>query len=317
MINGFYTKNEVVRVKTAESTTDMTSYNVKITTEIMKNVTSRISLIEAIEAYNEDHKLPYNKRIRYSIAVSNVYIAVLKAYKLSETEICVIGWDQNGYPSITYNDKGAIEKAMAGISTHVIKIDNINDVVIGNYDSTKIGNIFTYETVDEISEKELLSKLNRVIDSMTTLICSGYYRSALEKFTYEFNRNKFNSYSYEHKNVAYTKYVELYAKYILMLKDIVGNSLDSGRITYTDTNSDNKIHNRFEFIESDDEIDDLLKVYYREARENTEIFKKNYDTYKRELMEKTFTTDELNTFKQLIDFDHLKLDENGNPYWVE
>ena len=125
MIDGFYTKDEIVRVNTTESQTDMTSYNVKITTEIMKNVTSRISLINAIEKYNEDHKLPYNKRIRYSIAVSNNYIAVLKAYKLSDTELCVIGWDQNGYPSITYNDKGTIEKAMASLSTHDISIDNI------------------------------------------------------------------------------------------------------------------------------------------------------------------------------------------------
>ena len=100
-----------------------------------------------------------------------------------------------------------------------------------------------------------------------------------------------------------------------MLKDIVGNSVDSGRIIYTDTNS-NKTHNRFEFIESVDKIDDLLKVYYLGARDNTETFKKNYDTYKRELMEKTFTFAELETFKKLIDFEHLRLNENGNPYWI-
>ena len=290
MINGFYSKEDIVNVK--DTNTNMTQYNVDITTEIMQGVTSRIGLIEAIEAYNEDHKLPYNKRIQYTIAVSNNYIAVLKAYRLENNgnEICVIGWDQNGYPAITYNDKGSIDKAMAGLSTHIINIDNINDVVIGNYDKTKIGDVFNYNTVDEISEKELIKKLSATIDSITTLVCNGYYRSALSKFTYEFNRNNFNDYTYEHKNTAYSLYLRLYTKYILLLKDIVFDSMNEGRIKYTDSTIANKVHNRFEFIDSLDNIDDLMKYYYYDIY-NSEDYKNNYEANKSALLEKTFSTE--------------------------
>lgn len=316
MLNGFYTKDDIVDVR--DTNTNMTQYDVKITTEIMQGVTSRIGLIEAIEAYNEDHKLPYNKRIQYTIAVSNNYIAVLKAYRLEENgnELCVIGWDQNGYPAITYNDKGSIESAKAGLSTHIINIDNINDVVIGNYDATKIGNIFDFNTVDEISEKELIKKLSATIDSVTTLVCSGSYRSAFSKFTYDFNRNNFNDYTYEHKNTAYSLYIRLYTKYILLLKDIVLDSMNPGRIEYTDNTIVIKTHNRFEFIDSLDDIDELMKFYYYDIYDSPE-YKNNYEANKHALLEKTFTTAELNTFKELIAFDNLRLDNQGNPYWIE
>jgi hypothetical protein len=293
----------------------MNSIDPNLVHDLLNGATDHKSLITAIESYNDTHKLPYNKRIRYSIAVSNVYIAVLRAYTVGSDYICVIGWDQNGYPDLKYDENGKPLTATAGLSTHMINVNNINDVMIGGYDSAKIGNLFDggYKTVDNISERELNKKLTTLFDDLSALMCAGQYRDAINKFIYEFTRNEYNSYSYEYKRTAYHNYLKVYSKYILILKDIVLDSLKP-RVTY-DPNITPKIKNKFEFVDNLDEVDNIIKILYRDTA-GTEEYINNFASRKQALIQTTFTKAELNTFKQAIDLDHLRVDIDGKVFWT-
>lgn len=312
MVNGLLSITDMVDVGRNETT--MTTYDENVVSEIMTGVTSRIDLITAIEKYNSDHKLPYNKRVRYTIAVSNNYISVLTAYKLSETELCVIGWDQNGYPDFKYNEKGVIEEARASLSTHIIAIENINDVVIGKCDPSAIENIFTFKTLDEIDEKTLINQLNQVYDGIFSLITSGYYRSAINKFNYEFKKYDFNGYTYEHKNSAYTLYARLYMKYVLVLKEIIMDSLNPDRVEYNPELAPTR-KNKFEFVDNlEESLEEVVFNRYRETY-GTPSYEAELETRKAAVREKTFTYTELDTFKQLIKFDQMKFNPDGTVYW--
>ena len=71
--NKYFTKEDMVVINGTATTT----YSVEVTSEIMQGVTDRKSLILAIENYNDTHKLPYNKRVRYAIGIGgNVYVSV-------------------------------------------------------------------------------------------------------------------------------------------------------------------------------------------------------------------------------------------------
>lgn len=288
MIGKYFDKSDIIDVK--RSNTAMNVIDPKITTEIMSGVTDRKSLILAIEQYNEDHKLPYNKRVKYSVAVSNNYIAVLKAYTISENEIAIIGWDQTGYPTFEYNKDGIATKAMSSVSTHVVNVDNINDVMIGSYDTSKIGHVFDYETIDEISEKELNSKLTKLLNDITVLLSTGQYRTAIVKFNCEFATNKYNDYTYEFKRTAYDTYIKVFTKYILAIKEIVMDSLNTGRVKFDPVSP--RIKNKFEFVESLDGIKDNA------------------------LLQKIFSNEELETFKKIIDLDHLRIGPDGKAFWI-
>lgn len=311
MIGNYYAKSDIVNI----NNTPMNGIDPELVHELMTGVTDHKSLISAIESYNDTHKLPYNKRIRYSIAVSNVYIAVLRAYTVGSDYICIIGWDQNGYPDMKYDENGKPLTATAGLSTHMVHVNNINDVMLGGYDSAKITNLFDggYKTVDDISERELNKKLTTLFDDLSALICSGQYRDAITKFIYEFNKNDYNSYSYEYKRTAYHNYLKVYSKYILILKEIVLDSLKP-RIVYDPSNTP-KIRNKFEFVNSLNDIDNIIAILYKDSV-GTEEYTNNFASRKAALSQRTFTNSELETFKSAIDLDHLRVGLDGKVFWT-
>ena len=61
--------------------TNMISSDPNVIGTIIKSAASPTDLIDAIEAYNAEHKLNIRNRIRYGIGISELFITVISATK--------------------------------------------------------------------------------------------------------------------------------------------------------------------------------------------------------------------------------------------
>lgn len=311
MSNTYIGKNDMLVVD--ESNLSMS--NSKLVKNLLNGVTDCISLITAIEEYNDDNKLGIGKRINYAISTGINYISVLKAYPADGSHTLVIGWDSNG-KSFTMRDDNASKGAiMSGLSTHLIPNDKICDVVIGSYDEDQLNDILnTFKTNDNIPENTLFAIINTLYNDMLNYISAGNYRGAIELFNYTFKHNKLNEYDYHHKLKAYNKYVEVFVRYILALKDIVVEYNEYVNTKDGDTPTLKKKH-LFTFVETEDEIDNIIAEKNKDIL-NTPIYNDQLPFWRTDMLQNTFYVSEVEEFKQLIDFDHMKFDQNGLPYWT-
>ena len=130
MHNGYYTVEDVVEL----NSTQINKYNPEIAKDLLSGVTSPMDLVRKIETYNDNNRLPYNKRIPYSVGIGEArHISVLKAYELSGTTWCFVGWDITGFPGMIY-DGTKLESAMSSISSHVVETSKVIDVQVGAYE---------------------------------------------------------------------------------------------------------------------------------------------------------------------------------------
>lgn len=332
MINEFLIeKNDVVDIKN----TTMQNNN-DVVKEILNGVTNHYELIKAIEKYNDDNKLPLNKRIKYSILVGAAYISVAKATEVGTETFLVTSYDYTGSASFEYDEKGKLTKGSASLSTHMIKAADIIDVVIAGYDKDVIEHIQDNKTLDEISESELIRKITELDQSTFSYVSSGQYRSYIIAVCNGFKKEHLNEYSYTMKPAAYNLYLKLITKYFNVLKEIVidyytATAKDKGFVfAHKTKHGDDVVElevqaqcfvgNRFTFVElgySDDTTyDDFLKAYFdKEKNENGQfVFT---DECKLQLSQKIFTKGEIENYKQCLDWEHIKFDSNGNPYWTE
>ena len=306
MINDFFLeKSDIVNVQ-SDSTT-MSSTNPDFVTNLLNGVSSQSELIDAIENYNDTNKLPLNKRIKYSICVGSMYISVAKAVKKS-TNYIITGYDYTGAAGFEYSADGKITNGEASMSTHIIKADDIKDVVIKGYDRTVIDPIRNYKTNDTITEKELISQLKEFDENTYSNLTTGQFRNYIIAFCYGFKKYRFNDYDYSLKPSAYNLYLKILSKYFLLIKDIC---------VEFESNKDEKSKNKFVII-SDDYVNEetfkaILKQMIADEKEISITDVKDYEVDNKYQM--TFGANELEVFKKCIDFEHLKFDGNGQPIW--
>ena len=105
MINDFFLEKSDIVVLTDSSS--MSNTNPDFVTNLLNGVSSQSDLIDAIENYNETHKLPLNKRIKYSICVGSMYISVAKAVKKT-TNYIITSYDYTGAAGFEYSVDGKI-----------------------------------------------------------------------------------------------------------------------------------------------------------------------------------------------------------------
>lgn len=307
MHNGYYTVKDVVEL----NSTQVNKYNPEIAKELLTGVTSPIDLVKKIEKYNDDNKLPYNKRIPYSVGIGEArHISVLKAYELGGTSWCFVGWDITGFPGMIY-DGTKLESAMSSISSHVVEVSKIIYVQIGAYDSEKMADIFeTFTKYNDLSEKQMVSTLMDLHESIFVFHNNGKYRSAIKKFSYAMKNNGINDWPLTFKNDAYNKYLMVFEKYINVVKEIINDVFNPGRITTI--NKDNlKVRNKIFVIDDLANIDKLIDIYHGHEK-NTKTWEINYEDWKNWFMERTFTVEEIKDFLKIIDADDRPV--NQDPY---
>ena len=331
MINEFLIeKSDVVDVKT----TTMQNTN-DVVKEILNGVTNHYDLIKAIEKYNDDNKLPLNKRVKYSILVGAAYISVAKATEVGTETFLVTSYDYTGSASFEYDEKGKLTKGSASLSTHMIKASDIIDVVINGYDKDVIDPIQGNKTLDEISENELIRKITDLDQSTFHYVTSGQYRSYIIAICNGFKKEHLNEYSYTMKPAAYNLYLKLITKYFNVLKEIVIDSCNAtekynftfplqiqhdGQLVQVGYVAQCSIGNKFTVAElsmkTDEAYDAFLKSYFdKKFNENGQY--SFTDEYKLQFSQKIFTSEEIENYKQCLDWEHIKFDSNGNPYWTE
>lgn len=222
MINDFYlTKSDILELESGKAFT----ISSEVTKTIMSSATDPISLIKAIEKFNDDNKLPLNKRVKYSIGISNVYLPVAKAYEVGSC-IAICAYTQSGGTGFKYGEGENSRKLISAkdaVATHLVPKDKITDVVFGTYDPSKV-TIFDEPIEDEtedISEKELVKNLTILLNDINSMLSAGMYKSLIKKFNIEFKNKKYNSISYDYKPSAYSIYIALCEKYISACKTIV------------------------------------------------------------------------------------------------
>lgn len=327
MINEFLIeKSDVVDAKdtTMQNTNDVVK-------EILDGVTNHYDLIKAIEKYNDDNKLPLNKRIKYSILVGAAYISVAKATEVGVETFLVTSYDYTGSASFEYDEKGKLTKGSASLSTHMIKAADILDVVIKGYDKDVIDPIQGNKTLDEISESELIRKITDLDQNTFHYVTSGQYRSYIVAICNGFKKEHLNEYSYTMKPAAYNLYLKLITKYFNVLKEIVVDysaATEENNLLFASQLNGQTVQfvaqyvtgNKFTIVElsmkTDEVYDAFLKAYFdKNKNENGQyVFT---DECKLELSQKIFTSVEIENYKRCLDWEHIKFDSNGNPYWTE
>lgn len=309
MVGNYYAKSDIINASKGE----MTTSNPEVTKQILTGVNDPIGLILAVEKFNDDNKLPLNKRVKYSVGVGGYnYITVAKAYEMGDNMV-IIGWDKGGYPTLEFNDRNQVSQAMSALSTHIVRKTAIFDVNIPSYDDTKLGNIFDFKTADEIREKDLITILTDLETDLANLLTSGQYRNLIEKFNYEFKKHHLNDYNYKYKPYAYNVYIRVFSRYILAIKDIV--------IAYVEKNSNVPLSesitkfNNFDFVDSFDDLDPIVAERLRDRATDPD-FEYYFNCTKDEMKQTTFLNSEVeNTFKAIIDYDKIDFDHLGNIVW--
>lgn len=331
MINNFLIeKSDVV-----DTTTTTMQNNNGVVKEILNGVTNHYELIKAIEKYNDDNKLPLNKRVKYSILVGASYISVAKATEVGTETFLVTSYDYTGSASFEYDEKGKLIKGSASLSTHMIKASDIIDVVINGYDKDVIDHIQDNKTLDEISESELIRKITELDQNTFHYVTSGQYRSYIIAICNGFKKEHLNEYSYTMKPAAYNVYLKLITKYFNVLKEIVIDHYAAtkekgfafpyqvqhdGQPVQLEGVAQCSIGNKFTFVElsarTDEKYDIFLKVYFDKTINKDGQYSFT-DEYKLRFSQKIFTSEEIENYKQCLDWEHIKFDSNGNPYWTE
>jgi hypothetical protein len=331
MINEFLIEKSDV-VDTKDTTMQNTNDVVK---EILDGVTNHYDLIKAIEKYNDDNKLPLNKRVKYSILVGAAYISVAKATEVGTETFLVTSYDYTGSASFEYDEKGKMTKGSASLSTHMIKAADVLDVVIKGYDKDVIDPIQGNKTLDEISESELIRKITDLDQNTFHYVTSGQYRSYIVAICNGFKKEHLNEYSYTMKPAAYNLYLKLITKYFNVLKEIVIDSCNAteknsfaisvqmqrdGQPIQVQVMAQYSTGNKFTIVDlgmkTDEVYETFLKAYFDKKMNENDQFVFT-DECKLELSQKIFTSEEIENYKRCLDWEHIKFDSNGNPYWTE
>lgn len=213
------------------STDDITANSKNATQAIMEGVTDNISLIKSIEAYNTTNNLSLNKRVKYSIGLkSGVYIPVLYSYFTNnENTLVIVSNEQSGHTSLEYEQDSKeypkMISAKSAVSTHVVPVENIIDVMFGNYDPSEV-DIFEKtggDSTNTMSEKELVNKLSVLLSDINALHSAGMYKDLIKKINYEFKKHAYDTLDYNYNTNAYSIYIQIADKYLSIINEIYYN----------------------------------------------------------------------------------------------
>ena len=276
--------------------TNMISSDPNVIGEIIKSAASPTDLIDAIEAYNTEHKLNMHNRIRYGIGIGEAFITVISATKSGDC-YKVITQDGNGRPKSVADANGKITSIAAAYHTHFVAASAITDVVVSGYDPEILDPIIANTGVDNIESSNILNDMKTLVQEFNATLSAGEIRDYIKKFNYIFKTRKYNNITYEHNVQLYNMYNQLTSQYLLTIKNIVNNAIDLGKVTSPVNLRDKPLY----FIEGNNlkaAIDARIKELW--PNETKTEYDNKYDSRYHELVQKTFTTEEVGYFKDVI-----------------
>lgn len=276
--------------------TNMISSDSNVIGKIIKSAASPTDLIDAIEAYNTEHKLNIHNRIRYGIGIGEAFITVISATK-SGTCYKIITQDGNGRPKNVTDDNGKITSMTAAYRTHFVAASAITDVIVSGYDPEILDPIIANTGVDNIDSSAILNEMRTLVQEFNATLSAGEIRNYIKKFNYIFKTRKYNNITYEHNVQLYNMYNQLTSQYLLTIKNIVNNAMDLGKVVSPINIRDKPLY----FVEGSDlktAIDARIKELW--PNETKTEYDSKYESRYNELSQKTFTAEEVGYFKDVI-----------------
>ena len=276
--------------------TNMISSDSNVIGKIIKSAASPTDLIDAIEAYNTEHKLNIRNRIRYGIGIGEAFITVISATK-SGTCYKIITQDGNGRPKNVTDDNGKITSMTAAYRTHFVAASAITDVIVSGYDPEILDPIIANTGVDNIDSSAILNEMRALVQEFNATLSAGEIRNYIKKFNYIFKTRKYNNITYEHNVQLYNMYNQLTSQYLLTIKNIVNNAMDLGKVVSPINLRDKPLY----FVEGSDlktAIDARIKELW--PNETKTEYDSKYESRYNELSQKTFTAEEVGYFKDVI-----------------
>ena len=290
------------------SNDDIHSNSRNVTSKILAEADNVLDVIRKIEKYNSDNNLSLNKRINYSIGfTSKVYLSVLKAYFVNnDKSLVVVTGEANGHTSLEY-EKNSKEypKMTSGknaVSTHIIPIEEIVDIVFGSYDPEKVKIFEDIKEINNMSEREAVRILTELLNDMNTLNSAGMYKDFIKKFNIVFNKYALDTVDYNYNLYAYNIYVKVVSLYLTVIKEIYTS------YEYYSKNSNKDYRNRFIFMDIVD-IDSLQVILENQNDRRAE------NTLLEQIV---FGYEDLEILAKILEIEFIELDvefniENMNP----
>lgn len=216
------------------------------------------SIIKAIEKYNEDEKIPFDKRSPYSISLGgDVYafqVAHIKFMEGNEDILIATCRDLHGHPAIDYtfeskNNKTYLKSAIQVLTTHIFHISTIMSVQFGSYD-TSIENLINPERKIYSNDTTILniaSKLSKMFSEMNAYKSSGEYKNLISYFNRCMINEKYNEYDYDFDTEAYNLYNKVWNLYTNTISEIVKS------YKYHLDDKDSLITNNMKFVDMTEE----------------------------------------------------------------
>ncbi len=265
MIQNFYiTSADIIDPKDRS----FSLYDPELTAQFMDGNNTIMDLLHAIEDFNGNK--PRNKRLMYSVYVNgfNQPIFVAKAKFIGDDFIYFYAYNNNGALYVTQNNNKP--NFIDGVSTFLIKIDQISGVNFGSFDKEDCPFLNKTKT-NTISEDKMLSLLTDEIASLNSTISSGEYRMAINHFCMFMKNNKINEYDFNYNGAAFNKYIILCGIYMSLIKDIVGRHDDP-----TINVNDPKVPNKMYFFTNKAAMEEFVKIA-EHSRMNITINNTFYD----------------------------------------
>lgn len=251
MIQDFYiTAKDIVDPKNK----DFSVYSCELTAQLMEGATDLLSLIRNIENFNGDK--PRGKRVDYALTVNGqcTPFCVAKARFLEGDDyIFVYVYNSNGSMYVT-NDNDSID-IIDGITTYMIKVDQITAVNFGSFNKEDCGFLLNSSKDNTVTEDKITSLIENEIQSINSLISSGEYRSAINHFCIFMKNNNINGFDYNYNSKAYNRYIKLVGIYMNLIKSIVGRH-DDPTINVNNPNVPNKMY----FFKNKEKMEEFIKT---------------------------------------------------------
>lgn len=252
MINDFYiTADDIIDPDNEQ----FSLYDYKLTGQILSQASSVTGVIRAIENFNDGK--PKNKRMVYFVMLKGSFspIQAVKTKFIDEEDkhAIIYGYNMsNGvYFSKTPNDK---IKYMEGISTYMVKVDQISGVNFGSFDEWDCRFLLEDPDATVISGEKMAMLISEELSLWNSSVASGEYRHAINHFCIFMKKHKINDYDFNFNSVAFNKYIALCGAYMNLIKDIVGRHDDP-----TINKLDPKVPNKVYFFKDKEAMEEFVK----------------------------------------------------------
>lgn len=231
MINNFIMqKSDMIDLDKVENLNKLE----EITTTILKSIEASKSpvkdTIEAIEKYNDDHKLPLWKRLDYWVTVDgnptllHAFHTIFRANFAEITCYITSGTIDAKFDGVNSFGQSRMTSSPQGFTTAIVPLDKLFGVSFGSYNTEIITPILENEKGDSTKITNIEILLRKELSTLNSLKSGGKLRDFIVEFSRFMNEDGVNDIkNYNYNREAYNLYTTLWTNYLNLVDNIVNH----------------------------------------------------------------------------------------------